>query len=52
MQLSQNLKIFSKFFAAFPQSTSNLEYFLKKDKPPRGFLSEIIDSKNRDYLNP
>ena len=27
MLLSQNQKIFSEFFAAFPKSTKNLEYF-------------------------
>ena len=52
MQLSKNLKIFSEIFAAFAESTYNLEYFEKKDEPQRWFLSEIIDYKKEDYLNP
>ena len=51
MQVSQNQKIFSEFFSAFPKSPYNLEYFEKKDEPQRLFVSEIIDSKERGYLN-
>ena len=51
MQLSQNRKIFSEFFSALVQSTSNLEYFEKKDDPQRLFVSKIIDFKKRSYLN-
>ena len=51
MQLSQNEKIFFEFFAAIPESTSNLEYFEEKNGPQRSFLSETIDCKKRGYLN-
>ena len=51
MQLSQNEKIFSEFFDAFPQATYNLKYFEKEDDPQRLFLSQIVDSKMRVYLN-
>ena len=37
--------------SAFAEATSNLEYFEKKDEPQRLFVSEIIDSKERGYLN-
>ena len=33
MQLSQNQKTFFGLFAAFTQSTKNLEYFEQKDQP-------------------
>ena len=42
MQLSQNLKIFSKFFSASPESTYNLEYFEKKLAPGRFILTEKL----------
>ena len=45
MQLSPNQKIISEVFAAFTESTNNLEYFEQKDHPPKWFLSEIIDCK-------
>ena len=45
------LKKFSKFLAAFPESTQNFIYFEKKDGLQRLFLSEIIDCKKRGYLN-
>ena len=45
MQVSQNQKIFSEFFSAFPKSPYNLEYFEKKDEPQRLFVSEIRDFK-------
>ena len=51
MQLSQNQKIFSDFFSAFPESTSNLKYFETKDEPQMSFVSEIIHCKMRGYLN-
>ena len=51
MQLSPNQKIFAGFFSAFPESTSNYEYFHHKDEPQGLFVSEIIDCKNRGYLN-
>ena len=45
MQLSQNQKLFSEVFSAFPESTQNLEYLEKEDEPQRPFLCEIIDTK-------
>ena len=51
MQLSQNEKILSEFFVAFPESASNTEYFGKEDEPQRPFLFEIIDWKRWGYLN-
>ena len=51
MQLYQNQKTFSEFFSSFPKSTENSVYFEKKDGPQRLFLSEIIDSKKRSYVN-
>ena len=40
MQLSQKLKTFSGFFAAFSKSMLNFEYFQKKDDAHRLFISE------------
>ena len=51
MQLSQNQKLFSKVFSAFPESTQNLEYLEREDEPQRPFLREIIDSKMWGYSN-
>ena len=51
MRLPQNQKKVSGFFSAFPESTYNLEYFLKKVEAQRGYPSEIIDWKMRSYLN-
>ena len=51
MLISENLKLFSEFFSAFPSSTYNLEFFEKKDESQRLFLSEVIDSKMNGYLN-
>ena len=45
MQVSQNQKIFSEFFSAFPKSPYNLEYFEKKDEPQRLLVSEIREFK-------
>ena len=45
MQWSQNEKIFSQLFAAFPASASKLEFFEKEDEPQRLLFSEIRDSK-------
>ena len=50
MQLSQNQKIFSEFFPAFPQSTSNYEYFRKNFEPDGWYVTDIIDWKKRSYL--
>ena len=51
MQLFINQKIFPEDFSAFPESTSNTEYFGKEDEPQRPFLFEIIDWKRWGYLN-
>ena len=51
MKLSRNQKVFSEFFSAFAKYTENLQYFVKQDESQRLFLSEIIDCKNRGYLN-
>ena len=51
MQFSQNLKIFSQLFSAFPKSIYNLKYFETNDEPQRLFVSDIIDCKKRCYLN-
>ena len=51
MQLSQNRKMFSEFFLAFPKSTQHFEYFEKKDDPQMLLVCEIIVRKNRGYLN-
>ena len=40
MQLSQNLKTFSRFFLAFSKSRLNFEYFQKKDDAHSLFISE------------
>ena len=47
MQISPNLKIFSYFFGVFLKSTSNLEYFEKKDGRRRLFGFEIVECKKR-----
>ena len=52
MQWSQNQKIFSEFFSAFPKSTWNLEYFEKQDEPQKLFVSEFIGFQEPGYLNP
>ena len=43
MTLSQKLKTFSQFFAAFLKSTFNFEHFPKKDQSHRLCLSRIMD---------
>ena len=51
MQLSQKPKSFSEFFIASFQSTSNSEYFGKKDESHSLIFSEIFDSEKVGYLN-
>ena len=51
MQLSQNQKIFSEFFSAFPKYSLNLEYFEKEDDLQRLFFSEYIDWEKWGNLN-
>ena len=46
MQLSQESKTFSLFFAAFSKSTLNFKYFEKKDDPHSFCISKITDSEN------
>ena len=47
----QKQKIFSGFFIAYLECTSNLEHFEKKDENPSPVISEIIDSERVGYLN-
>ena len=47
MLWSQNQKIFSYIFSAFPESRQNLESFEKNYEPQKLFVSEI----KRGYLN-
>ena len=51
MQICQYRKHFSQFFVAFPQCTSSLEHFEKRDEPSHLSMPEIIDSKGSGYLN-
>ena len=45
MLLSQNLKIFSELFSAFPESISNFEYFQKKLSGTGDFLLKLWTEK-------
>ena len=45
MQLSQQPKPISQFFFVFPKSTSNYEYFFKKEKSHSLRIFEITDSE-------
>ena len=49
--ISQKKKVFSRFFIAYLECTSNLEHFEKKDEHPSPVISEIIDSERVGYLN-
>ena len=49
--LSQTQKILPAIFTSFLKSTSNLEYFFKKDESPSLSISQIIDSERGGYLN-
>ena len=56
MQLYQKLEflifeIFAQFFSTFLKFTSNFEHSEKKVEPHCWFISEVIDSKTRGYLN-
>ena len=44
MQLSQKLKAFSEFFAAFSKSKLNFEYFQNKNDAHSLFISEATAS--------
>ena len=52
MQLSQNQKIFSRFFSALSEYAQSLRYFERKDDPQRWFFAEIIECKMQGYLMP
>ena len=47
MQLSQNLKTFSRYFAAFSKSRLNFEYFQKKKDAHSLFISESTACQKR-----
>ena len=49
--ISQKQKIFSAFFIAYLECSSNLEHLEKKDEHPSPVISEIIDSERVGYLN-
>ena len=49
--ISQKQKIFSGFFIAYLECTSNLEHFEKKDEHPSPVICKIIDSERVGYLN-
>ena len=46
MQLSQEQKTFSQFFAEFLKSRLNFKRFEKEDEPHRFCIFEVADSKN------
>ena len=50
-QLSQKKKNFSEIFPSFLKYALNLEHFEKKDEYSSLFISKLIDSERRDYLN-
>ena len=50
MELPQKWKTFSQFFVALLKSTSNFEYFEKKNGSLSLSISEIIDTERRGYL--
>ena len=47
MQLSQKLKIFSRFLRGFWKSTLNFEHFQKKDDAPSLFISDAMTCEKR-----
>ena len=49
--ISQKQKMFSGFFIAYLECTSNLEDFEKKDEHPTQYISEIVYSETVGYLN-
>ena len=56
MQLYQKLEflifeIFAQFFSTVLKFTSNFEHFEKNVESHSWFISEVIDSKTRGYLN-
>ena len=51
MRLSKKPKAFLECFFAFLQSTSNFQYFLKKEESHSSCISGILDSHRGGYLN-
>ena len=50
--LSEKIKIFSQFFAAFLKSTYNFEQCEKKNDELQSLcVSKVIDGEKRDYIN-
>ena len=49
--LSEKEKTLSRFFIAFLKWAWNLEHFQKRDEYPSLIISEIIDAKERGYIN-
>ena len=47
MQISQNIKTFSRFFNVFSKSRLSFEYFQKKDDAPSLFISDSTACENR-----
>ena len=48
IQFSKKQITFSKLFPSFLKSTSNLNYFVKKDDPHRPCIPRITDCKRHD----
>ena len=51
MQFSSKAKLFFNFFLHFWNVHHILDILKKKDEPHSCFISEVIDCKNRGYLN-
>ena len=51
MPLSHQPKAFPEFFSEFLKSTSNFQYFGKKEESHNLSITEIIDSERGCYLN-
>ena len=47
----QKQKMFSGFFIAYLECTSNLKHFEQKDEHPSLVISKIVDSETVGYLN-
>ena len=47
MQISQNIKTFSRFFNVFSKSRLSFEYFQKKDDAHSLFISDSTACENR-----
>ena len=51
MEIPRKLKTFSRFLIALLKSTSNLEYFERKDQSQRLNITESINFGTDSYLN-